>query len=99
MNGLELANRLRDGEKRRQLVVEVQQNREEKAQSRSSGTSVQEAAGGGGWLTSVRVSTVNREAPVYLSAGLSSSHPAELPPQPLGALHQPADAVGQTSGA
>lgn len=65
MNGLELANRLRDGEKRRQLVVEVQQNREEKAQSRSSGTSVQEAAGGGGVATSVHVSTVNREAPVY----------------------------------
>ncbi|MFD1407841.1 methionine synthase [Kroppenstedtia eburnea] len=63
MNGLELANRLRDDEKRRQLVTEVQRNRE-KARSRRSGTSTREEIGGH-VATKVRVSTVNREAPVY----------------------------------
>lgn len=63
MNGLELANRLRDDEKRRQLVEEVKRNRE-KARSQRSEISTREEVGGK-VVTRVRVSTVNREAPVY----------------------------------
>ncbi|PTX53757.1 methionine synthase (B12-dependent) [Melghirimyces profundicolus] len=64
MNGLELANRLRDAEKREQLVEELRRNRE-KALKRAESARARETGGGGGTVVTLRTSTVDREAPVY----------------------------------
>ncbi|MFC4077570.1 methionine synthase [Salinithrix halophila] len=63
MNGLELANRLRDADKRQQLIDELRRNRE--ASLKAAEAKKQEQGGGGtAVITPVR-SAVDREAPVY----------------------------------